>query len=261
MKKDIILKETLKSIVKSVAYYILKIKVDTIELIETEKERIESKRADIVVKINNEFILHLEIQNNNDYSMPYRMLRYWLDITQTTNLPIKQYLIYIGKDKLRMKNNILKDGVNYVYNLIDMRSIDCEYFLKEDTPDSLVLAVLCDFKDKNPKDVIKYIIDRLQYHLKDDLNGFRKYTMILEEISTNRDLKDIVKEVEMLSEIRLEDLPSWEIGMEKGLEKGLEKGKIDSAIIVVDKFGISVEEVAKQFGIDKNLILERLKKR
>ncbi len=44
---------------------------------------------------------------------------------------------------------------------------------------------------------------------------------MLEELSINRDLKDIVKEQGILSILRYEDLPSYEIGLEKGEIKKL----------------------------------------
>jgi len=243
LKKDIVSKDILKSIIKDIAKYILKFEIDTLELIESEFERVESRRADVVAKVDGAFILHLEIQNGNDYTMPKRMLRYWLDIKSVERtLPIKQYLIYIGKAKCRIDDTIVEEQLDYRYHLIDIKSIDCEYLLNEDTPDALVLAILCDFKDKNPKDIVKYIIDRLQFHTQQTPDEFRRYMMMLEELSTNRDLKDTVKEVEMLSNIRYEDLPSYEIGIEKGVERGIQQGiekgiqrGIQSSMVMVAK--------------------------
>jgi len=49
-----------------------------------------------------------------------------------------------------------------------MHTIDCEKFLKMDTPDALVLAILCDFKGRDEKDVVVYIITRLRELTQDD---------------------------------------------------------------------------------------------
>jgi predicted transposase YdaD len=224
LKKDIILKDVLKSIVKDIGKYFLNLQIDTLEFIESEFERVENRRADIVAKINDEFILHLEIQNNNHNKMNYRMLRYWLDIREISNLPIKQYVVYIGKDDLNMHSKVIEENIDYGYTLFNIKTIDCELLFREDSPDALVLAVLCDFKDKNPKDVIKYIISRLRHHLEKNSDELRKYFLILEELSTNRNLQESVKEIEMLSDIRYEDLPSYEIGVEAGILKGMQEG-------------------------------------
>ena len=275
MKKDAISKEIIKSIVQDISKYILRISIKEIEFLSTEKERIESRRADIVAKVDGKFILHLEIQNSNDKNMPYRMLRYWLDIKATTTLPIRQYVIYIGKQKLNISSSILEDGVHYSYTLIDIKQIDCNYLLDEDTPDSLVLAVLCDFKDKKPKDVIHYIIQRLAYHTQNKIEEFRKYLLMLEELSTNRDLLQVVKEEEaMLSEFDLTKLPSYEIGLErgeiegekrglqrglqKGLEQGLEEGLEQGKVIAYYELGININEIAKKVNLSKKHIEEIL---
>jgi rRNA maturation endonuclease Nob1 len=185
------------------------------------------------------------------------MLRYWLDIKQNTTLPVRQYLIYIGKEKLSMTAGIYEDDINYIYNVVDIKNIDCDLLIKEDTPDSLVLAVLCDFKDKNPKDVINYIIKRLIYHTKSNENEYRKYILMLEELSTNRDLEKIVKqEEEMLSEFNYEKLPSYEVGMQKGKKEGV----LESAVALIKEFNLSVENVAKKLNIPVKDILEYMKK-
>ena len=269
MKKDTISKEIIKSIVQDISKHILKIEIESLEFIETEQQRVESRRADIVAKVNDDFVLHLEIQNQNDMQMPYRMLRYWLDIKRATTLPVKQFVIYIGKDKLSMKNNIWEDGVNFIYNILDMKSINCEDFIKQDTPDGLVLAILCDFKDKSPRDVVNYIITRLIELTKSDINEYRKYMLMLEELSTNRDLLEVVKqEEEMLSDFSMEKLPSYEIGIKRGMEKGTKNGVQQGLelgkILALYEIGLSSEEIAKKYEKSKeyvNSVIEKYTKK
>ena len=66
------------------AYHILRIHAETIELLETQHQRIEDRRADLVARMRSrdgeEFLLHAEIANNNSTGMPLRMLRYYTDI-------------------------------------------------------------------------------------------------------------------------------------------------------------------------------------
>ncbi len=269
MKKDIVAKEIINTITKDIAKYILKLDIDDIELIDKEVQRVERREADIVAKCkidSKEAILHIEIQNNNDKTMPYRMIRYYIDIFQRYNfLPLYQFVIYIGKEKLNMKDSINTHRLNYSYSLIDMKKIDCEELLKIDLPDALVLAILCDFKNKKELDIITYIIKRLRELVNDNEDRLGKYMIILETLSQNRDLKDKIKEVEnMLRDIDITKLPSYELGIEKGIkdgleigiEKGIEKGKLTTAIIMIDKYGLSIKEVSKDLGIP----IEELKK-
>ena len=90
MKKDTISKKLIKTLlVKDISKYILGIELDEFEFLDKEFERIESRRADIVLNVKNEYILHIELQSSYDAKMAYRMLRYYLDIREITNLPIK----------------------------------------------------------------------------------------------------------------------------------------------------------------------------
>jgi len=181
-RKDLISKDILKELLKDIAKYFLNLEINNITFLDKELERIEKREADIVANVDDKFILHLEIQNSNDKTMANRMLRYYTDILKITNLPIKQYLIYIGKEKPKFELKIDRDLIKYSYNFIDIKDIDCEVLLNQNSPEALVLAILCDFKDKKPKDVIKYIIDRLRDYTDENLNQYRKYIMMLETL-------------------------------------------------------------------------------
>jgi len=267
VKKDLISKQIIKTLLKDISKYFLNedIKTDNIIFLDKELNRVEKREADIVANIDNEYILHLEIQNNNDKNMIYRMLRYYVDIRQISKLPIKQYVLYIGKEKANFQTEIFEEALNFRYNFIDIHTIDCEVLLNQNTPEALVLAILCDFKGKNPKDVVKYIIDSLYKYTKNS-SSYKNYIMMLETLSSNRNLKEVVKEIEMLRTTTLQDLPSWEIGLEmgiekgieQGIEKGIEKGKLESAIVMIKDFNISPEDVAKKINIPLELLLNKL---
>ncbi len=230
MQKDTTLKPIIKKLIKPLSKYFFNKEITTnnITFIDKELQRVEKREADIVANIDDKYILHIEIQNTYDKDMPKRMLRYYLDIQEATKdkLPIHQYCIYIGKGKNYIKDKITLENLNYQYTLIDTRDIDCEYLLNEPTPEAKVLAILCNFKQKNPKEVIKYILDELQRLIKSE-QEFRNFLMILEILSTNRDLQESVKEEGMLRTMTYEDLPSYSAGMEKGIEKGRLEGKLE----------------------------------
>lgn len=67
-KKDIISKRVLKYLAADIANLLLALDIDanSVELLETEQERIELRRADLVVRVRKRqtqqtFILHVEI--------------------------------------------------------------------------------------------------------------------------------------------------------------------------------------------------------
>ncbi|MDQ7090334.1 MAG: hypothetical protein Q9M50_06775 [Methylococcales bacterium] len=252
-QKDIISKQIFKRILVDVATYIFKLDLQEAELIETEQQRIEDRRSDLVARVvdrsGKRFILHLEIQNQNQAIMPHRMLRYLSDICLNyPNEAVYQYLLYIGKESLTMKDGIITEQLNYQYPVIDMHTLDYQFFMQQNSADALVLAVLCDFKDSEPRTVIHDILSKLIILSNDDSKMLREYISILEILASNRNLNlDIQREFKML-DVELEKLPSFLIGEEKGQH--------DKAIIIAKqllKLNLSFTQVAQitELSIDE----------
>ncbi len=193
--------------------------------------------------------------------MHHRMLRYYTDIKQRFDtLELYQYVVYIGKAKLSMKNKIIEQNLNFSYNIVDMHTIDCQKFLDMNNPDALVLAILCDFKDRDELDILTFILQRLEELTKDNAHKFGKYMLILDTLSTNRDLQNKLKEAEdMLKNVKIEELPSYQLVLEKGVERGLSQGIIKTAITMIHKFKLSVEDVAKELNISLDELKKHLK--
>ncbi len=263
--KDIISRAMLKRLTTDLAHHLLRLKAETVEVLETQNQRIEDRRADLVARMRGidgkEFLLHIEVANNNTANMPLRMLRYYTDIRFAGHPgPIRQFLIYIGADPLTMPPGIDEPGLlDYRYDLVDMHRVNCADLLAQDNPDALVLAVLCDFGDRKPQEVVTYIVHRLRKLLGADERRFREYITMLEILSKNRDLKAQVEEAEhMLTEIDIESLPSFTIGFGRGKEEGREEGREEGKAQVVHRLlsrhgagevsellGLSVEDVER----------------
>jgi len=250
-EKDIVSKDLLKRIAVDIAQVLLHLKVDHAEILETEYQRNEDRRADLVAHMHGEdgsFILHIEIQNDNEPKMPARMLRYRSDILHThTELDIRQYLIYIGKAPLRMADGIRQTGLDYHYRIIDMHTVDCQTLLTQDNLDALVLAVLCDFKGRPDQEVVRYITQRIYQLTAENESRRREYMRMLEILSTNRGLEQIIEEEEkMLSQVDQTRLPSYRIGMQQGMQQ--------EAVKMLER------QLQRRFGFLSETILTKLKK-
>ncbi len=228
-QKDVISKHLIKRLAVDLAVYLLRLDVsyDELELLSSEQQRVEERRADLLARVKKQgepaFILHVEIQNDNDRQMPLRMLRYYTDAAfQYSELPVKQYLIYIGKAPLKMADGMKAEMLEYRYRIIDMHNIDYKQLLAKDSPDAIVLSILGDFKDTPERQAVNEIVSRLYRKLGDQPKRFREYFYMMEILSDNRHLKDFIKEAEqMITQVNVENLPSYELGLEKGLEQGM----------------------------------------
>jgi predicted transposase/invertase (TIGR01784 family) len=228
--KDIISKTILKRLVLDMAKVLFKLKLTSAEIIETEYQCVEERRADLVAKVkeeSGESILHVEIQNDNQGIMPWRMLRYLVEIKYNyQKLLVRQYLIYIGKNKLTMADGIRQDGLVYSYRIVDMHDVNCQSLIEQNTPEALVLAILCDFGEISKRDVVRLLLKQLHKLVAGKESKFREYLHMMEVLSTNRNLEEIVKEEEkMLSQIKNSQLPSYKIGWEDGVELGKQEGR------------------------------------
>ena len=230
--RDIVSKEIIGKLAAYLAIYLLDLPIDPDfqEVKGTEHQRVEDRRADLVVKLREQggdpFFLHIEIQDDNDSKMPVRMMRYLTDVLLAhPGFPVRQYLIYIGAEKLTMPDRFAGPGTHHQYGVVDMRTLDCQYLIKKDTPEALVLAILCDFKDRDPQEVVDYIYTRLRELLKDDGKRLRECIDMLQILSVNRNLDEQIEGAKkVLTQIDMTRIPTYRIGMEKGLEKGLEEG-------------------------------------
>jgi hypothetical protein len=152
----------------------------------------------------------VEIANNDRADMPLRMLGYYTDIRRAEHRgPLKQFLIYIGADALAMPDGFQEpEPLDYRYGLVDMHRVNCAGLLVKDNPDALVLAVLCDFGGRAPREVVGYIVRRLKELLGADERSFREYMTMLEILSENRDLEAEVAEAQrMLTQVDVKRLP------------------------------------------------------
>jgi hypothetical protein len=164
-------------------------------------------------------------------------------------LPVKQYVIYTGSKPLTMNARIRQSGLDYHYTLLDMSTLDCERFIAEDSPDALVLAILCDFKQYDSSQLIEKIITRLIELTKSQPDELKKYLKMMEILSASRKVTKAFMKVgkKMLSEINIEKLPSYQIGIEQGIERealknvqnGIKKGFSDEIISAITSMSIA----------------------
>ena len=106
--------------------------------------------------------------------------------------------------------------------------------------------------------------------------------LILETLSTNRNLEDKIKEVEdMLRTVKMEDLPNYQRVLERGvdiaytnaiikekdnwvsqgLSQGLSQGMFETAIVMIKDFNIAIDDVVEKLNIKKEELLEYMKKK
>ena len=171
---------------------------------------LENRESDVIYKLKNEQIFFLiEHQTKVDYSMPFRMLEYIVEIMRSAvsrekmqnkseKLPIVvPIVIYTGKENWNVPRLLQerqayygKTNLEFKYNLVDGSKISKEELMKENS--ILSKAILLEKLD-NPEEILEILKDVTTK----DLDSDEKYfiNLILKYLFPEKLSKDETKEI------------------------------------------------------------------
>ena len=153
---------------------------------------------------------------------------------------------------MTMPDHIQVRKLRYSYNVLDMRRLDSEDFLRSENPDALVLAILCNMGERDPDAVVTYIVKELRRLHGSKIDSFNDSLLKLETLARNRNLQNLVKEKsEMI--VNIEELATYQAGVERGHLQGREEERQEMVFRLLDKF--LPEQVAEFSGVP----LEKIK--
>jgi predicted transposase/invertase (TIGR01784 family) len=168
------------------------------------------------------FVLHIEFQVKDEPKMVFRMAEYHIMLMRKYELPVRQYVIYVGAGKPTMEDHIRSEPMNFKYQLIALSAIDYHLLLRADNPEEKMLAILADLGSGDPKRIIENIVNQV---INTSIGNFSKLRhvqqlRILSQLrnlaSDNLDIMDSV--ANFMSEEK-------DILYRRGEIKGIEKGK------------------------------------
>jgi predicted transposase/invertase (TIGR01784 family) len=225
------------------------------ELLETKFPKVEEKEADLVVKLEDDSIFHLEIQLADDKNMPKRMLYYALLIENKHKQFPLQTVLYLGESENKTLNLIKTEKLEYSYEVRYIKDIDCQLLIDSEDINDNILAILCSVKDVNQ--LLKRLSKKLNNLSEKRKEDYIRKLLFLFRLRPN--LYDIItpdtkQELSMPFVIEKERDPFYKEGIEKGIEKGKLEEQKAIAISLLDildnktisqKVGLSLKEVEK----------------
>jgi predicted transposase YdaD len=257
---DLILKEIFSKAVGIIFWLATGQKIDReAKVLPTEIRFVKSFYPDILLEIGGK-IIHIEIQVQQDKTLPERMLDYFYTIRKKYGKTPTQIVLFVGKGnppptKFEIKDEFGAQNLSFNFIVLDMKKIEPDVFIKSDKPEEVIVGILAGkFKDK-PK-IIKKVKKRIVEIVKDE-KEIAKYIDSISFLAGLFDIKIEVKPMPIEVDIRKTFLYKW--GKEEGLKEGLKEGVIG---IVRAKFG---GQKAKQFKnflekIDDINYLKKIKK-
>jgi hypothetical protein len=256
---DPILKEIFSEAIGTIYYLATGKKIGKkVKVISAEISLVKTFRPDILVEADGELI-QVEIQAQQDKSLPKRMFRYYYAISEKYKKEPTQIVLFVGKGN-PPPSDYKTPKLALKYEVLDMKKIDPDVFVKSKKPGEVIVGILAGkFKDK-PK-IIKKVKKRIVEILKNE----EKIAKYIDSISFLAGLFDVevkVKPMPIQVDIRKTFLYKWgeKEGEKRGIEKGLKEG-LKRAILVDIKLKFGSQKV-KQIKnlLDKINDINRLEK-
>jgi predicted transposase/invertase (TIGR01784 family) len=231
MKKEerFVYDRTLREIFQTIPKGIIKLLTgyEAKELLDTSFPKVEEKEADIIVKLENGDIFHLEIQLKDDKDMPRRMLYYYLLIEKVHKKIPKQMVLYLAEEKDKITHKIKNKNLNFTYEIRYISDIDCQTLIESDDINDNILSILCSVKDINKllsklsKKLQKLDEKRKEDYIRKLIYLFRLRPRLYDIINTENK-----EEFKMPFVIEKEIDPFYKEGIEKGKLEGQYQEKL-----------------------------------
>jgi predicted transposase YdaD len=267
---DPILKEIFSEAIGTIYYLATGEKIGKkVKVISAEISLVKTFRPDILVEADGK-IIQVEIQAQQDKTLPRRMFRYYYAIVEKYKREPTQIVLFVGKGN-PPPSEYKTPRLTLRYEVLDMKKIDPDVFIKSRKPGEVIVGILAGkFKDKSK--IIRKVKKRIAEILKNE-EEIIKYIDSISFLAGLFDIEIKVKPMPIQVDIRKTFLYKWgkEEGLKKGLKEGLKEGE-QRGIIKGLKEGILMV-VQVRFGSTKakqikNLLdkindinrLERIKK-
>jgi uncharacterized protein YuzE len=217
---DTILKEIFSEAIGTIYYLATGKKIGKkVKVISAEIRLVKTFRPDILVEADGE-IIQVEIQAQQDKTLPRRMFRYYYAILEKYKKEPTQIVLFVGKGN-PPPSDYKTPKLTLKYKVLDMKKIDPDVFIKSKKPGEVIVGILAGkFKDK-PK-----IIRKVKKRIVEILKNEEKIIKYIDSISFLAGLFDIeirLKPMPIQVDIRKTFLYKW--GKEEGLKEGLKEGE------------------------------------
>lgn len=214
-----------------------------------EYPEVRQRRPDLVLELDDGRLYHLEIQSGPDPEMPWRMLEYYSLIRRSHNCTPLQQILYVGAAPMQLMDRIDEASLQFHYQVIDIRSIDCRELLASPEIEDNLLALLC--RTEGESRVVRAILERIAALAERPRRDALEKLLILSGL---RPLKTLIRqEVEKMPiALNLQDNEFFREAFEEGMEKGREEGREEGERRLLEK------QARLRFGPLPDWVLRRL---
>ena len=146
---DKIFKENIEVVIPSLMENVLGITAISLEELPDDIQHTKERKPDVLKKVTdslgNTFVLQIEFQVADEPEMVYRMADYYIMLARKYKLPIRQFVIFLGKTIPQMETELLMEDLSFRYHLRSIKVIDYQLFLRSEKPEEIVFAALDEY--------------------------------------------------------------------------------------------------------------------
>ena len=281
---DKIFRENLEVTLPVIIKEVLGIDVASTEELPDDIQHTKERKPDGLKKVTTTsgetFVLHIEFQLVSDKEMVYRMVEYRIMLMRRYELPVKQYVIFLGEEPPPMATSINEDRLHFSYPLLMISEMNYRLFLNSKNPEVTMLALLADLKNKDPYSIVKEVVTGIQEHTKGNLTGSRYFNQLRIFVKLRSSIQPQFEKV--MQSVSLFFKEEEDFLYKRGEEKGAEKERAKAEAKILEerakaeakmreerakaaeekrniarqfkKIGVSVEDIAKATGLSSEEI-------
>ncbi len=222
------------------------------EMLTVEYPTVRMRRPDLVVRLTDGRLYHLELQSDNDAAMPWRMLEYYGLLYQRYGQQPLQHVLYVGERPMTLVAQIDHATLLFEYEAIDVRTLDGQPLLHSTVLEDNILALLC--RGGATRATVQYILARIANlsgtaqtealttllilaglrHLQPLVREETQQMAIILDIENNPFLRDIFEEGRQ---------EGHQEGHQEGRQEGHQEGQIEGERVLVRR------QLARRFGV------------
>ena len=262
---DKIIKENIERLILPIAERLLGIYVGELEEIPDDLQVTLERKPDFTKKTVDQhgkpFILHLEFQVDDVRTMVLRMQTYKALLQKKYPLPVEQFVIYLGKKRPKMKHTLrdLIEGekTDYAFTLINIQDYNYRTLLASDVPEEIMLAILSDFQNEDPTEVVRQVLERLLKASADKTKlqrYIRQLTVLAQLRSLREETQKQIRTMPITFDITKDSL--YIQGKQEGKEEGKEEEKKKLIISFLKTTNLSVAEIAQAAEVSQKYVKE-----
>lgn len=258
MSKDFdkILKENIAAVFLPLAEKYLGIRIIRSEELKDKLQTTLEKEPDFLRIVETEtgekFLLQLEFQSADEEGMIYRMQEYYGILRKKHRLPVRQFVIYLGQKASRMQTRLAPEEVFEGFTLQSLREYSHRSLVSSEIPEEIILAILSDFEDRKPVEVLQDILEKLKQVSGQEIS-LRKY---VRQLSLLARLRNLTKETQkQINEMGI----TYNVTEDFLYQQGVEKGKKEIIIRMLRDKALSTEKIAELTEVKLEYVKQLMK--